>query len=293
MAEQMFLTIDEVAEKLGITPEKIQEMVREGQLREFRSSGKQMFRREDVDQLTTATPAPSDLPSGLEDSTSEIELAPIEDSDVGSDILALDDTEKISEDEKEASTGASSGINVFDEDEMADLDTDPMAKTQIAPSVSDQISMEGAGSGSGLLDLTRESDDTSLGADLLDEIVPGTEGDEPLEEIGVAEEPLGEGEPEPIKPEEAVAIEAVEPVAVAPAVALGSVDVDPTAGVFTTLMAISLIMLGFCGAVLAAAVRQVLPGYVSFVSSNLIFFAGGAFLVSIAVLVIGTIMSRR
>ena len=29
------------------------------------------------------------------------------------------------------------------------------------------------GSGSGLLDLTRESDDTSLGAELLDEIAPG------------------------------------------------------------------------------------------------------------------------
>ena len=31
------------------------------------------------------------------------------------------------------------------------------------------------GSGSGLLDLTRESDDTSLGAELLDEIYPGAD----------------------------------------------------------------------------------------------------------------------
>ena len=37
----------------------------------------------------------------------------------------------------------------------------------------DQINLEGVGSGSGLLDLTRESDDTSLGAELLDEIGPG------------------------------------------------------------------------------------------------------------------------
>jgi hypothetical protein len=35
------------------------------------------------------------------------------------------------------------------------------------------VSLEGVGSGSGLLDLTRESDDTSLGAELLDEIAPG------------------------------------------------------------------------------------------------------------------------
>src|SRR5205085_11207552 len=37
----------------------------------------------------------------------------------------------------------------------------------------DQVNLEGVGSGSGLLDLTRESDDTSLGAELLDEIAPG------------------------------------------------------------------------------------------------------------------------
>src|SRR5262249_18328283 len=35
---------------------------------------------------------------------------------------------------------------------------------------------EGVGSGSGLLDLTRESDDTSLGAELLDEIGPKGSG---------------------------------------------------------------------------------------------------------------------
>src|SRR4029079_13907742 len=39
--------------------------------------------------------------------------------------------------------------------------------------MADQISLEGTGSGSGPLDLTRENGDTSLGAELLDEIAPG------------------------------------------------------------------------------------------------------------------------
>ena len=52
---------------------------------------------------------------------------------------------------------------------------DSHAQTQIQPAVEDQLSLEGVGSGSGLLDLTRESDDTSLGAELLDEIYPGTD----------------------------------------------------------------------------------------------------------------------
>ncbi len=63
------------------------------------------------------------------------------------------------------------GINVFGDDSEH---ADPMAQTAIssAPSVAD-LNLEGVGSGSGLLDLTRESDDTSLGAELLDEISPG------------------------------------------------------------------------------------------------------------------------
>ena len=47
-----------------------------------------------------------------------------------------------------------------------------MAQTSIGSGIQDQINLEGVGSGSGLLDLTRESDDTSLGAELLDEISP-------------------------------------------------------------------------------------------------------------------------
>jgi hypothetical protein len=63
-----------------------------------------------------------------------------------------------------------SGINVLGESATP---ADPAAQTAISSGVPDQISLEGVGSGSGLLDLTRESDDTSLGAELLDEIAPG------------------------------------------------------------------------------------------------------------------------
>lgn len=69
--------------------------------------------------------------------------------------------------------GSRVGVNVFgDMDEAPRVD--PMAQTSIGSGIQDQINLEGVGSGSGLLDLTRESDDTSLGAELLDEISPGT-----------------------------------------------------------------------------------------------------------------------
>jgi hypothetical protein len=68
------------------------------------------------------------------------------------------------------SQGSRPGVDVFQNDEVERVD--PSAQTAIAPGISD-IASEGVGSGSGLLDLTRESDDTSLGAELLDEIAPG------------------------------------------------------------------------------------------------------------------------
>jgi hypothetical protein len=77
-----------------------------------------------------------------------------------------------------------SGISVFDADEVDD--SDPMAQTIMADgadmgsgfearSDDEELALESVGSGSGLLDLTREADDTSLGAELLDEIYPGGE----------------------------------------------------------------------------------------------------------------------
>jgi hypothetical protein len=56
---------------------------------------------------------------------------------------------------------------------------DPMAQTA-APGLGggSDLNLEGVGSGSGLLDLTRESDDTSLGAEILDEIP--SKGSRPL-----------------------------------------------------------------------------------------------------------------
>jgi hypothetical protein len=66
--------------------------------------------------------------------------------------------------------GSRVGVNVFGDEESGRVD--PMAQTSIGSGIQDQINLEGVGSGSGLLDLTRESDDTSLGAELLDEISP-------------------------------------------------------------------------------------------------------------------------
>ena len=81
------------------------------------------------------------------------------------------------------SMGSRQGINVFGDD--THMPADPMAQTAMpsAASMAD-LNLEGIGSGSGLLDLTRESDETSLGAELLDEISPPTGRGAPARPLG-------------------------------------------------------------------------------------------------------------
>ncbi|MBK8267207.1 MAG: helix-turn-helix domain-containing protein [Planctomycetes bacterium] len=78
---------------------------------------------------------------------------------------------------KEGTKVTKPGISVFDEEELG-VPSDPMGETQISSGVEE---FDSVGSGSGLLDLTQESDDTSLGAELLDVISPTEAGETEVE----------------------------------------------------------------------------------------------------------------
>jgi hypothetical protein len=186
MMAKMFYTLDETKAALGKNEEEIKQLTREGRLREFRDGPRLMFKADQVESLKSEIGGdqidlgPSDTggPIGLVDSKgasgSMISLA---DSDVSAK-PGKGDTAMAGDIGLSGSAGgipspgrsrSGSGINLLGPDESA---ADPMAQTAISGS-SDQVNIEGVGSGSGLLDLTRESDDTSLGAELLDEIAPG------------------------------------------------------------------------------------------------------------------------
>ncbi len=169
---KMFYTLDEAAEKLGVKPDAVKEMAAEGKLQQFRDRDKLMFKRDQVDGLAAsagssgAIPIASDSASGM--------------SATGSSMILLDDSgdTKIDDNLDNEDPREASGVSVFDAGEIEPAD--PMAQTQVTSSRIDddeELALESVGSGSGLLDLTRESDDTSLGAELLDEIYPGG-GDE-------------------------------------------------------------------------------------------------------------------
>lgn len=198
MMAKMFYTMDETKVALGKSEDEVKQLARDGRLREFRDGPRLMFKSDQVEALKSELgggdqvdlgPSDTGAPLGFADSRgasgSGIALV---DSGAGSGMMHMkDDTALAADLGLSGSVGgvpspghvapgssqagmSGSGISVFgaEEGERAD----PMAQTNISGSIQDQVNLEGVGSGSGLLDLTRESDDTSLGAELLDEIAP-------------------------------------------------------------------------------------------------------------------------
>lgn len=193
---KMFYTLDEAAQRLHKSSDDVRKMAASGQLQEFRDGEKLMFKVEQVDLLAPDDDLGADLsgiPLDSSDSGLGLDLA---DSGMGSlslgdsaggSSLALDLGEdptpspSIGAGAGRASDSAAgrSGISVFDVDDLEQAD--PSAVTQVNDQggfgalLDDSASMETVGSGSGLMDLTREKDDTSLGANLLDDIYAGEE----------------------------------------------------------------------------------------------------------------------
>jgi hypothetical protein len=149
---KMFYTMDEVCSKLEKTPEEITQMVSSGQIQEFRDRDRLMFKAEQIDML-----------AGDED-TGEVKLDLETGAGLSGSGLSLEDESSIGL----ADSREGTGISVFD----TDHGLDESEQTQVGDA-EEELTLDAVGSGSGLLDLTRESDDTSLGAALLEEVYSG------------------------------------------------------------------------------------------------------------------------
>lgn len=185
---KLFYSLEEAADRLNKSESEVQQMAETGQLQEFRDRDRLMFKVEQVDLLAgdhanedTGETIPLADSGGLEG----ISLA----SESGSAMNLESPKEQ-------------TGISIFDADDSEEAD--PAAATMVTEQTPD-FSGDPTASGSGLLDMTREADDTSLGADLLEDIYSGDTGGETVgesvagvggggalfEETGEAPEPSG------------------------------------------------------------------------------------------------------
>ncbi|MCO6435783.1 MAG: helix-turn-helix domain-containing protein [Phycisphaerae bacterium] len=297
-----FYSTDEAAKKLQRSTDGIKTLVREGKLREFRDGGAAAYKVEDVEKLASTLPPAPPPDASSASASGEIVLEPADDGDEldtglgGSDVLSLASAE--SEDtaagrpgaKKEASTGGTSvpsaGINVFDDDELDEM-VDPLAQTAVTDVGG--LGLEGSGSGSGILELTRESDDTSLGSELLEEIY--TDKDEEAEEEA---EPAGEatraGMDEALtEVAEIGEEESAEPVAAPPAGGKAAARTrqaayvgeeayagDAVSSALTATMVVALAVLWVAALGATAMLRGFVPGLLTTVYANLVIFAGAA-----------------
>ncbi|MCH7700553.1 MAG: hypothetical protein IID37_02585 [Planctomycetes bacterium] len=301
-----FYSLTEAAGKLNLSEEQIKDLVRAGKLREFRDAGSVNFKADEVDGLAAAS-----APDAGASSTGELILEPAEDSAINlaqpsdSDALTLgevdlDDTASgpaagsRGQQDKGGSVVASVGVSVFDEEEL-DKSADPMAETVVAGEA-DTLGIDPAGSGSGLLDLTRESDDTSLGAELLDEIYPGDEGSV---EMGDATRAGLDDAITADDTEVAPVAESFEEAAPGPAVAsvarVTRVEYAPDAfsAGLAAMSAITVVVLCGVGVGAAAIVRGVWPVFLDSVYSKLWMFGAGAFVASGLALALGYFVGKR
>ena len=245
MAKKMYYNEAEAAQKLGIPVADLAKLVRDDKLRVFQDGPKKMYKVDEVDKLAGA--------SGAEEV--DIALQPAEQSSLGA--ITLGDSDETIASAKEDTVITTEGISIFDEEDLEIEAADPMAKTQIAPSLDDQVAIEGVGSGSGLLDLTRESDDTSLGAEVLDHIddVEGAVGS------GISSEGAIE---------EIATVSAEEPVQVIE-VPVGAVEeMDASSGLFGGFLIGAMIVMVVVSAVIFSVMLGQAPAYLEELRKNML-----------------------
>lgn len=279
-----FFSLEEASARLNISADEVKELVRTGALREFRDAGKVFFRAEDVEKLAGG---------GRKHDSGEITLESVDDdltplgsggSRAGSGMIDLEPAP--SRPKKDDTVITTTGITAF-EDEELEAEADPLAKTQITTgATSDELSLEGTGSGSGLLDLTREADDTSLGAELLDEIYPGEEEAAPAPAAPPRREERAPAAAvvEPVAPPEPV----VSVAAPGPAYAVS----DPLEGLFGGLLAAALLALALGACVVGGVLQGFVPDYALFLSDRFLIFLAGAVLVAGLAALIGWFLGR-
>ena len=171
--------------------------------------------------------------------------------------------------------GSRSGINVLGTEEVG---VDPSAQTAITSGVREQIDLASVGSGSGLLDLTRESDDTSLGA-VLDEINPNASSRTRAAAVEISDSSMELDEP------------TGGVVRTAPPVYMEAPD-SSALGVGAACLAGALVVLFGIYAVLSGAIGANMDFIKSAAERGLWVVAGGGAVVAIIFFVVGMLIGK-
>ncbi|UCF00309.1 MAG: hypothetical protein JSV82_04375 [Planctomycetota bacterium] len=295
----MFYSLKEVAEKLNKTEEEVKELVKEGKLREFRDGPNLLFKVDEVEGLMadTRAEAPQEIsPSETEETSEETDISLAPESEeppaagdlreqttpVAGDGINVLGEETASEykvaDDTMAETKAASGGTVLPDDMLAETKAAPGEAS--LEEIEEDVNLDTFGSGSGLLDLSLQADDTSLGG-ILDEIYT-PEGEEEKEaKEGSALEVAAEAE-ELIPAEE---IAGPEPAMEAPAMVAAYVEseVDRLSNVLGIMLFVPLASFIYIAIVAVKAQKGVVPVILTSVQGIIWYIVIGVILASLLI----------
>jgi len=296
----MFYTIQEVATKLGKSEDQLKEMVKEGKLREFRDGAKILFKVNEVDAIA----GPASMPFAEE---SAISLTPLDDSGSlmpagpggSTSAIPIDLGDEAFDLSKADTSLTGEGLNVLGEtDSEFKITDDAMGKTHASaaaePSIEkieEDVNLDSFGSGSGLLDLSLQADDTSLGG-VLDEIYPGAEAAAgggisaatpaaPMDVAAEAEQMLTETAAAPAEQMASINIGYVEPAPDAMSNMMGLMLIVPLlAAIYTIIVAV-------------AAVQNTVPVILTVVQNIVWYVMIGAAVVSLLIMAMGFVFGGK
>jgi excisionase family DNA binding protein len=297
MAE-MFYSLEQVMDKLGKSKDEVKDLIQQGKLREFRDGEKMLFKIDQVDALA------EEMNVLLEESS--IELSPLETTEfsLGLDSTASEESEAITEADTRVD---SQGISVLGETDIDEyqLTDDTKAETHEIPAgdkelgkIEDDVSLDSFGSGSGLLDLSLQADDTSLGADILDDIYPGdgadaavgAEGD--LDVAAEAEQMFAEATEPEQKEEVGLAVEEIEE---APQMiqAIPAAPPAPTSNAFGIALVLPLLVVIYTVIVVVASAMDVKPVILTAVQDIIWWILGGLAVLAVIVDIVAWMMANK
>lgn len=181
------------------------------------------------------------------------------------------------------------GVSVLGETDADYAVTDDSMSETVGPAgtgteasleeIEDDVNLDSFGSGSGLLDLSLQADDTSLGG-ILDEIytAEGAEEGQAAAEPGLVEDMAAEAEH--AMPEEDLGTP--EPVTMVPTVTAGYVEAAPDSqsNILGTLLFLPLAALLYTAIVAVAAQRNIMPSILESIQGMVWYIMGGAVVVT-------------
>ncbi len=333
----MFYSLKEVSEKLGKNEEEVRQIVKSGRLREFRDGPNLLFKVDEVNSLMSDTsflskkavdtpvemPAetPLEMPAELPEEKA-IEKTPEPKAEEGDEILLMPeagdtgktddellltdaDTQIVDEGIKVLGDTTSLGKEGSDETfKGADGGSGGLGKEASLEEIEKDVSLDTFGSGSGLLDLSLQADDTSLGG-ILDEIyTPGGEGKaaapgEPVE-TAAAGAASAEGSAMEVAAEADQMLSA-EPIAeaapmtpmMAAALVYAEPEPDAASNALGVMLFIPLVAVIYTAIVAIAGFSNVSPSILKMTQGFIWYIAGGMAVVSGLIAAVGMSMGKE